>query len=325
MANWVDYAMIVIALLVAPHLRVVLEWTLAGGLFRMMQEQFYPTMTPTQANANDPATIRYYRSFPNPRDRLRQNGLDISPYTEKLMVQADERIAFLETLPWSFPAENVQISRGPVTIKWDTHLDDFWNDDMDPRHILDSNTPQRRFLDEMTPQVYRDAEEQFEQTLQTVKSLNWQKFATRMGICYGQVGGTGGGTVCAVNRWDAIDVESQDLVGRVQCWSDPGLRHWQPDFLALHHPEFKRAMGTGTVCLVEVQHSVLVVGCPMSHSLVYGNLFEFQHSHGENDWELEIDTTTTPAHVVAEMSRFALRTMCDFGGCHENEHDHSEL
>jgi hypothetical protein len=321
----VDILIVVIAVLGAPHLRTLLEWLLAGGLIHLWQQLFLP-----------PAPIRV-RSIPNPRDALRQqslytarvqshipgmgrqamDGIDhMPPWLEESLRLAEKRIEFLEMLEWSFPLEDVQISRGPVTINWNMYLDDFWADNVDPRRIVDSSVPQHHFVDEMTSEVYQAAQIQFQQTRQTIESLHWQKIDVRMGICYQQMGE---GTVCAVHRWDARDVESLDLVGRVQCWSDPSLLQWKPEFV-VEHPEFNPQSnhgpdGEGTVCIAEVRDSVVVVGCPMSHAMIYGNSFEFQHSHGENEWEANISNTTTPAEVFAQMTQFAVHGMCDFGGC----------
>jgi hypothetical protein len=172
-------------------------------------------------------------------------------------------------LEWSFPLEDVQISRGPVTIKWNTHLDDFWAENVDPRRILDSSVRQGRFEDDVTPQVYQAAQIQFQQTQRTIESLQWQKLPVRIGICYQQMGE---GTVCAVHRWDARDKESLDLLGRVQCWNDPSLLQWKPEFV-VEYPEFDPRShhgpdGEGTVCVAEVRDSVVVVGAPMSVTMV---------------------------------------------------------
>jgi hypothetical protein len=132
---------------------------------------------------------------------------------EESLRMAEKRVEFLEMLAWSFPLEDVQISRGPVTIKWNTHLDDFWSLDEDPQRIVDSNVKQGLFEDHVTPEVHQAAHDQFQQTQHIIESLHWQKLPVRMGICHQLVEGT----VCTVHGWDARDEESLDLVGRVQC------------------------------------------------------------------------------------------------------------
>jgi hypothetical protein len=137
------------------------------------------------------------RSIPNPRDELREQMRNESTMDEwdaavdstrmdhfmtgmqESLSMADRRIELLEALEWSFPLEDVQISRGPVTIKWNTHLDDFWADNVDPRRILDSSVKQGRFEDDVPPAVYQAAQIQFEQTQQIIESLQWQKLPVR--------------------------------------------------------------------------------------------------------------------------------------------------
>jgi hypothetical protein len=70
----VNILIVVIAVLGASHLRVLLEWLLAGGRIHLWQQQ---QMLPLQ---QQPAAARIkVRSIPNPRDELRQQMVDDPP------------------------------------------------------------------------------------------------------------------------------------------------------------------------------------------------------------------------------------------------------
>jgi hypothetical protein len=105
-----------------------------------------------------------------------------------------------------------------------------------------------------------------------------------------------------------------ELLGRIQCWNDVSLLQWKPEFV-VEHPEFNPQSshgpedGEGSVGMVEVRDSVVVVGAPMSVAMVFGNAFEFQQSDEGDPWELDIAETTTPAQVFAQMTSYAMATM----------------
>jgi hypothetical protein len=238
------------------------------------------------------------------------SALDPEAHLQLLYAMEERRARFLETLEPSFPPDDARISRGPVSMAWHTPLDDFWRDGLHKPSFLDDSGPAPRFIDEMTPEVFQAAKLQFEKTHQTVKSLRWLKLPTRMGICHGETEPT----VCAVHRWESRDIESQEILGRLQCWNDPSLLQWKPTFV-LEFPEFSEIEGDGPVCIVEVKDSLLIVGCPLRHSMLYGNTFAFESSHGEDDWDLAISDATTAEWVVSQMSEFGLFAMCQYGGC----------
>jgi hypothetical protein len=78
-------------------------------------------------------------------------------------------------------------------------------------------------------------------------SLPWSK-----GVCGRNNERDNDTSICAVHRWNS-HVENK-LIGRVQCWTDPSLLHWDPTFLnnyPLFHPVFVNVT-TDFVCLVDI-------------------------------------------------------------------------
>jgi hypothetical protein len=89
--------------------------------------------------------------------------------------------------------------------------------------------------------------------------LHWNTLPWSKGIC-----GNGNGTsICAVHRWNA-EIENKGI-GRVQCWTDPSLLHWEPSFVnknynALFHPVFVNV--TVFVCLVDIPGYAATLASP---------------------------------------------------------------
>jgi hypothetical protein len=165
-------------------------------------------------------------------------------------------------------------------------------------------------------------------------TLDWRKQPTSVGLCHRSFGGT----LCAVHRWDALgrdgDVEDQQragaLVGRLQCWVDPNLLRSNPGFVE-ERPEFDPrnvwvSNGDGDVCILELDQSVFIVGCPVHHSIVYSNDFAFFSTHGANHWHLEdVDDEATASSVVQRMREFSLEAICEYGGCDATGQDNAAL
>jgi hypothetical protein len=189
----------------------------------------------------------------------------------------------------------------------------------------------------MKPDLYNSFKEQWERTIRMVNddsTLEWQKQPTSVGLCHRQVEGT----VCAVHRWDALgrdgDVEDQQragaLVGRLQCWLDPNLLRSNPGFVE-ERPEFDPRdvwgpSGDGDVCVLELDRSVFIVGCPVHHSVIYANDFAFFSTHGANHWHLEdVDDEATASWVVQRMREFSLEAICEYGGCDARGQENAAL
>jgi hypothetical protein len=320
--DWIDITILIIAaILAAPHIR---NWWQ-----RIADATIHIFVSPWNHRAAGGHVADIERIQRMELRRLHEMDVHLARAYEWM----EKRERFLETVGPSFPPDHRRISSGPVHVKWDTNLDDFWNDD-DPLPgpiQVDLGHSYVILNDSMEPNLYDLAKEQWERTIRMVNddaTLDWRKQPVSIGLCHRQVEGT----VCAVHRWDALrrkaDVEDQEqagtLLGRLQCWLDPSLLNFNPNFIK-ERPEFDPRdaagpIGDGAVCILELDRSVFVVGCPVSHSVVYANDFAFFHSHGENDWHLEdLDEDTSVSWVVQNMREFSLDTICNFGGCLSTE------
>jgi hypothetical protein len=219
------------------------------------------------------------------------SGFDLTGFD-----RAELRDNFLEALPPSFPAEaaDFRINQGPVRWNWSRNHQGF---SKDWENFLIKDNRQEWFRNHYTEQGtyanYDRAVEDLDQAIATANRLDWIKEPGGRAWCHRELEGT----ICAVHRWNARF--SNEIVGRLQCWNDPGLEVTDSSFLQ-EHTEFQDAEGDGSVCVLELQDSIVGIGFPAGCAWIATNHIEIDENW-DVGWEIEIEEADTVASTLHKM------------------------